>query len=177
MQSLRSAGVLYRPRIGTVTGTGDRSGVIGGGRRSCRPFVGPLTHSRKLYSFKEPGTEPTTPLEQSLSRRPRLSNDVLSFALRSRAICPTTINALHTNLRSRTLLLPSTSISTSISRVRLYSRRAAPTPLPSSSDSPTPLPIMYEGKWTALAVRKTFLEYFAERGHTIGMMRDRLPTV
>lgn len=27
---------------------------------------------------------------------------------------------------------------------------------------------MYEGKWTALTVRKTFLDYFAERGHTIG---------
>lgn len=27
----------------------------------------------------------------------------------------------------------------------------------------------YEGKWTALTVRKTFLDYFAERGHTIGM--------
>ncbi|PSR87415.1 tRNA synthetases class II (A)-domain-containing protein [Coniella lustricola] len=25
----------------------------------------------------------------------------------------------------------------------------------------------YEGKWTALTVRKTFLDYFAERGHTI----------
>lgn len=30
---------------------------------------------------------------------------------------------------------------------------------------------MYEGKWTALTVRKTFLNYFAERGHTIGTMR------
>lgn len=27
---------------------------------------------------------------------------------------------------------------------------------------------MYEGKWTATVVRKTFLDYFAERGHTIG---------
>ncbi|KAK7744088.1 Alanine--tRNA ligase [Cytospora paraplurivora] len=27
--------------------------------------------------------------------------------------------------------------------------------------------MVYEGKWTATTVRKTFLEYFAERGHTI----------
>lgn len=27
----------------------------------------------------------------------------------------------------------------------------------------------YEGQWTADNVRKTFLDYFAERGHTIGM--------
>lgn len=27
---------------------------------------------------------------------------------------------------------------------------------------------MYEGKWTALTVRQTFFDYFAQRGHTIG---------
>lgn len=29
----------------------------------------------------------------------------------------------------------------------------------------------YEGKWTAQTVRKTFLSYFEERGHTIGTIR------
>lgn len=32
---------------------------------------------------------------------------------------------------------------------------------------------MYEGKWTAPTVRKTFLEYFEERGHTIGTAFQR----
>lgn len=30
---------------------------------------------------------------------------------------------------------------------------------------------MYEGKWTALTVRQTFFDYFAERGHTIGTIQ------
>lgn len=183
MQSLRSSGVLsYRPGIGigTVTGIGYRSSVIGGGRRSCRPFVASLTHSRKLYSSKDPGAQPPTPLEQSLSRRPHVSNNSLSFTPTSIAICPTTINAPHTNPRT---LLSSTSTSTSISGNRLYSRLLAPalsssSSFPASPASPdSPLPIMYEGKWTALTVRKTFLDYFAERGHTIGTMRHRHPFI
>lgn len=31
---------------------------------------------------------------------------------------------------------------------------------------------MYEGKWTALTVRKTFFEYFEQRGHTIGAIEQ-----
>jgi alanyl-tRNA synthetase len=31
---------------------------------------------------------------------------------------------------------------------------------------------MYEGKWTALTVRKTFFEYFEQRGHTIGALEQ-----
>lgn len=34
---------------------------------------------------------------------------------------------------------------------------------------------MYEGKWTALTVRKTFLEYFEQRGHTIGAKQSYHP--
>lgn len=33
---------------------------------------------------------------------------------------------------------------------------------------------MYEGKWTALTVRQTFFDYFAERGHTIGTIHTQL---
>lgn len=159
----------------TGYGYGYGPGVIGdGGRRSWRPFVGPLTHSRKLYSSKEPGPEPMTPLEQSL-QFPRPSN-LPSSTLRT--LCPTTANATplllqtyrpRTNPGSRTpLFSSSTSASTSNSRIRPYSR-----PPPAAFSSAPPLPIMYEGKWTALTVRKTFLDYFAERGHTIGTMPDR----
>lgn len=35
---------------------------------------------------------------------------------------------------------------------------------------------MYEGKWTAPTVRKTFLEYFEQRGHTIGANQSCHPT-
>lgn len=35
---------------------------------------------------------------------------------------------------------------------------------------------MYEGKWTALTVRKTFLEYFEQRGHTIGAKQSYHPS-
>jgi len=38
-----------------------------------------------------------------------------------------------------------------------------------SSRSSTTSPIMTEVKWTGPLVRKTFLDFFAERGHTIGM--------
>lgn len=34
---------------------------------------------------------------------------------------------------------------------------------------------MYEGKWTALTVRKTFLEYFEQRGHNIGAKQSYHP--
>lgn len=231
MQSLRSAGVILYPRpgigiataagagagTGTATGTGIGtatgygSGVIGGHRpgrkrRSLRPFVGPLTHSRKLYSSKEadqePGPEPSTPLEPSPApahapaSTPTLAPTPASVLLAPRlsrldsftieALCPTTANPTSSCLQRRrpntspTSRASLSSIPNSKSHIRLYSfsrtrlatRATASSARSSSSSSAAapPLPIMYEGKWTALTVRKTFLDYFAERGHTIGMI-------
>lgn len=69
-------------------------------------------------------------------------------------------NGQPTTFRQQSLL------STSKTRIRAYS-----TSLPRCvSQQQAILPAMaeYDGKWTAATVRKTFLDYFAEQGHTIG---------
>lgn len=151
------------------------------GRRSWRgrswsPFVPALSHSRKLYrsATGEPAAaSPATP--------PSASVTLGCYSHSSNSFLPSTCSS-HTNL-SPTTTTSSLSLGTVSSRPRLHiaSRTSL---LPYSpkilySQQATPrrdlLPIMYEGKWSAVTVRQTFFDYFAERGHTIGTMQTQWP--
>lgn len=153
-------------------------------RRNSRgsPLLVPaLSHSRSLYKLKEDEqVEAARSHSTATCRTPRLSlsgSSHCSFTPAHSSSCiqaasqfpaansPTSIENTKTAttsiftrfLRSQTSFRR--NLSTNIP-VRFYSHKATTT---------TPLPIMvYEGKWTAATVRTTFLEYFAERGHTIG---------
>lgn len=150
----------------SVTGVQRLQGWSAGPGRSAPLLVPALTHSRKLYDASRE-VAPSWPSSSTRTRTPRsplpaagsLSN--LPPKKAPAAASPTTAAFL----RSSTRTIRSLSSTT---QIRLFSQQK---PTPTS----TPLLIMYEGKWTALTVRKTFLEYFAERGHTIGTKQSRQP--
>lgn len=133
-------------------------------------LVPALTHSRSLYNRREAAAAAL-----STTGTPRLSDTTGSFpsnsftlsSSRSRNRSPTNTAFLRSQTTPRSVLSLSATIP-----IRFYSHKATPktSTTPITTPSTTPLPIMYEGKWTANTVRKTFLEYFAERGHTIGTM-------
>lgn len=148
--------------------------------RSPPLLVPALTHSRKLYDPSR-GTVPS-PRTASTSfstsththaRTPRsplpAAGSPSSFLTKKApaAICPTTTAAF---LRSATRTVISLSSTT---QIRPFSQQK---PTTANTNTTTPLPIMYEGKWTAPTVRKTFLEYFEQRGHTIGAKQSCHPT-
>lgn len=137
--------------------------------RSTPLLVPALTHSRKLYDPSR-GTVPSPRTASSTSfsthtRTPRsplpAAGSPSNFLTKKApaAICPTTTAAF---LRSATRTVTSLSSTT---QIRHFSQK---NPITANTSTTTPLPIMYEGKWTAPTVRKTFLEYFEQRGHTIG---------
>lgn len=121
--------------------------------RKPQPFVRPFLTLSGSRSFSR--TNPATPP---------------AIALRS--VYPTT-----TTTKGLLLLQPRKPQTTtriplsSPPRTRLYSHQSPP----ASASSSRPLPIMYEGKWTAQVVRQTFLEYFEQRGHTIGTIHSDRP--
>lgn len=136
--------------------------------RSPHLLVPALTHSRKLYDPSR-GTVPSPRTASSTSfsthtRTPRsplpAAGSPSNFLTKKApaAICPTT--AAFLRLSTRTVI----SLS-STTQIRRFSQQK---PTTANTSTTTPLPIMYEGKWTAPTVRKTFLEYFEQRGHTIG---------
>lgn len=170
----------YQPGIGVI-GCGRGRGSAqqlgrGRGRSSC-PYVGPLTHSRKLDdSSKEPAPDSGTPPTLTLTFTP-----TLEFVCKR--LCPTNSNS-NSNSHITTTQTTATTTTTTPDSPLLQQRSRPRRPLvlntrfrfhsqqARATSSSRRLPIMaYEGKWTALAVRKTFLEYFAERGHTIGTIQ------
>lgn len=135
-------------------------------RRGLPLLVPALTHSRSLYKPKEAAaalfSTTGTPRSSHTTGSPPSSSSTLSSRNRNkirnrieiRTTSPTATAFLPSQTSPRGSWLANTPL-------RLfYSHKATPTT--------SPLPIMYEGKWTANTVRKTFLDYFAERGHTIG---------
>lgn len=152
-----------------------RSGDPG---RSSPLLVPALTHSRKLYDPSR-GTVPSSPSASTSvsthththTRTPRsplpAAGSSSNFLTKKApaADCPTTA----TFLRSSTRTVTSLSSTTQIRPFSQQNRTAE------NTNNTTPLPIMYEGKWTGLTVRKTFFEYFEQRGHTIGATQSCLP--
>lgn len=167
------------------TGSGQKTATAAAllGARLCFPFVGPRAHStssRKLY--KQPAIGTPRSSSPSPNPSPNLSpgpSCPLPLPLPCRTlVCPTNLltNATQTSSTLSTTTISAISPLLSQSRFRLHSTTRAKlsprTPIrlysqqmASSNASP------YEGKWTAQTVRKTFLDYFAERGHTIGTIR------
>lgn len=150
-----------------------RSGDPG---RSSPLLVPALTHSRKLYDPSR-GTVPSSPsASTSVSththtrtpRSPLPAAGLPSTILTKKALaadCPTTATFLRSSTRTVTSL-------SSTTQIRPFSQQ---NPTTENTNNTTPLPIMYEGKWTGLTVRKTFFEYFEQRGHTIGAMQPCHP--
>lgn len=144
--------------------------------RSSPLLVPALTHSRKLYDPSR-GTVPSSPRASTSvsththTRTPRsplpAAGSPSNFLTKKApaAICPTTATFLRSSTRTVTPL--SATI-----QIRPFSQQKRTT---AYTNNTTPLPIMYEGKWNALTVRKTFLEYFEQRGHTIGAKQSCHP--
>ena len=111
------------------------------------PAPAALTHSRTLQS---PRRHKKVPIPTPLS-------------------APATISAPRTANTTATRIL-NTTASARLYRTGAKTLFGARNRFYSSSSALQQLANMaYTGKWTAPVVRKTFLDYFAERGHTIGM--------
>lgn len=151
-----------------------RSGDPG---RSSPLLVPALTHSRKLYDPSR-GTVPSSPSASTSvsththTRTPRsplpAAGSPSNFLTKKApaANCPTTAAFLRSSTRTVTTSLSSTT------QIRSFSQQI---PTAENTSKTAPLPIMYEGKWTGLTVRKTFFEYFEQRGHTIGATQSCHP--
>lgn len=181
---MRSLGlsVSLRASARCSSGSSNGSGIATSNRswswrgRTWSPFVAALTHSRKLYRTGVaiiPTTPPSATVAPAIavlgsfgnsnSFTPTFTPPLPSTSYRTSS--PTTTPGPGTFRLLRARPHPGSRrlfLSTDISR-RFYSPQSTTTHKAS-------LPIMYEGKWTALTVRKTFFDYFAERGHTIGMI-------
>lgn len=155
-----------------ITGVRRLQSRAAGPGRSSPLLVSALTHSRKLYDTSR-ATVPSLPCaaRNSVSTHTRTPRSPLPAAgsppnfLTKKApaqVCPTTA----TFLRSATRTITSLS---STAQIRNFSQQK---PTTANTSTTTPLPTMYEGKWTALTVRKTFFEYFEQRGHTIGAIEQ-----
>lgn len=116
----------------------------------------------KLPTLKQSnGTKTATPGRISLTPAAPTPPSIAPAALTASSICPTTAP------KKRRLQHHNP-------RLRLYSHQAAKH---SGSAAETSLPIMvYEGEWTALKVRQTFLSYFEKHGHTIVPSGSVVPT-
>lgn len=172
---------LSQLRSGSVSGSGRLSWgglrIVTGVRRvqswsvdpgrSSPLLVPALTHSRKLYdpsrgyfpSLRSASTSVSTHTRTPRSPLPAAGSPSSFLTKKAPAAhCPTTATFLRSSTRTVTSL-------SSTTQIRLFSQRK---PTTTNTYSTAPLPIMYEGKWTAPTVRKTFFEYFEQRGHTIG---------
>lgn len=155
----------HHRRAGTDT-TGPAPGIAPGTAPSAGTGIGADTGSVTSTEAAEAATPPLTFVPNSFTaQRPATASAALS------PICPTTTTKGLPLLPYKQLsAAPRISLS---STLRLQSFSTHPPAAPASASTSAPLPIMaYEGKWTAQEVRKTFLSYFEERGHTIGMILD-----
>lgn len=159
-----------------VTGVQRVQGRLADPGRSSPLLVPALTHSRKLYdpsrgTVPSPRSASTSVSTHTHTRTPRSplpaagppSNFLTQKA--PAADYPTTAAFLRPSTRTVASL-------SSTTQIRPFSQQK---PTAADTNTATPLPIMYEGKWTALTVRKTFLEYFEQRGHTIGAKQSCHP--
>jgi alanyl-tRNA synthetase len=111
-----------------------------GGTGCYRPAFESLSHGSRSFHHK------TRPAPQSCT--------VLENFRAATAFSTTNSSLLHSNY-SALIGLHLQILSASRNGYRFYSRSSTP-------------PTMAEVKWTGPLVRKTFLDYFAERGHSIG---------
>jgi hypothetical protein len=112
-----------------------------GGTGCYRPAFESLSHgSRSFHHKTRPAPQPCTVLE--------------NFRAATTAFSTANSSLLHSNY-SALIGLHLRILSASRNGYRFYSRSSTP-------------PTMAEVKWTGPLVRKTFLDYFAERGHSIG---------
>lgn len=159
--------LIWGSSLRFTTGVQRLQSRAGGPGRSPPLLVSALTHSRKLYDTSR-GTVPSllsarNSVSSTHTRTPRsplpAAGSTPNFLKKAPAQdCPTTAAFLRSATRTFTSL-------SSTAQIRRFSQQ---NPTPANTSTSTPLPIMYEGKWTALTVRKTFFEYFEQRGHTIG---------
>ncbi|KAK3383728.1 hypothetical protein B0T24DRAFT_60481 [Lasiosphaeria ovina] len=133
-------------------------------RRSCRPrscgtscraaFVS-LSHSSRTFHHKTGPIPPPSSLEK----------------FRAVTTTLTTANRTTTAFPSRSAASPVRLQQQCIQHALILGSGIRPYSQSSSSSS---LPAMAEGvQWTGPLVRKTFFDFFAERGHTIGMPPSR----
>jgi alanyl-tRNA synthetase len=109
-----------------------------GGTGCYRPAFVSLSHGSRSFHHK---TRPVAPPSYSLLENFRAAT---AFSTLNSSICYSALIGLH--LRIASILTNGR---------RFYSRSSA-------------LPSMAEVQWTGPRVRKTFLDFFAERGHSIG---------
>lgn len=170
--------------ISTRNGGSQSDSGLGTGcrlRGDRRPFVSCLTHSRSCRSFyvqARPPLSPSSGFQPTSTSTPLQQLHILSLQapprpiLASRSFPSTATDNFFRQLSTTTNVCPSSSSST-FSRSKTTTLREKLRhfryrfPLHSRSYSSATMAADLE--WPAARVRKTFLEYFEQKGHTIGM--------
>lgn len=149
------------------------------GSRSCSgtrlpPAFKGLSHcSRTFHKYR--GRTITRPIPPSSLENLRAVTTPCKSSKPLTTCTPTTPTATTTRTRTRTTLTTANSSTfPALERVSTGSAFSSPRLFSSSSSSSlvqsSTLPVMAsDSQWTGVQVRKTFLDFFAERGHNVGM--------
>lgn len=129
------------------------------------PFIGGASLSHACRTFYPFSTVPTISLRPPQPAQLTTNKVRLTLRLTSKVNFSTTTNKFRPSSRLSLFLYPTYTAYTSPNSSRFSTKTTHYAPA-----------IMGDPKWTGVGVRKTFLEFFEKRGHTIGMRQHNAAT-